>query len=80
MNAVDMLPIRNSQVVMFKVHDEKEELRLIFNASEEAVPVALPEGEWNVCIHDDVAGTKTLATKSASIEVAPISASVLVKA
>ena len=80
MNAVDMLPIRNSQVVMFKVHDEKEELRLIFNASEEAVPVALPEGEWNVCIHDDVAGIKSLATKSTSVEVAPISATVLVKA
>ena len=79
-NAVDMVPIRNSQVVMFKVHDDKEELLLIFNASEESVFVSLPEGEWNVCIHDDVAGTNTLTVKSASMEVAPISASVLVKA
>ena len=79
-NAVDMLPIRDSKVVVFKVHDEKEELLLIFSASEEAVSVALPEGNWNVCIQDDVAGTDTLSVKSESVEVAPISASVLVKA
>ena len=79
-NAVDMLPIRDSKVVVFRVHDEKEELLLIFSASEEAVSVTLPEGNWNVCIQDDVAGTDTLSVKSESVEVAPISATVLVKA
>ena len=79
-NAVDMIPIRDSQVVVFKVHDAKEELLLIFNASEKTVPVVLPEGNWNVCIQDDVAGTDTLSVKSGSVEVAPISATVLVKA
>ena len=79
-NAVDMLPIRDSKVVVFKVHDEKEELLLIFSASDEAVSVALPEGNWNVCIQDDAAGTNTLAVVSGSVEVAPISATVLVKA
>ena len=79
-NAVDMIPIRDSQVVVFKVHDAKEELLLIFNASEKTIPVVLPEGNWNVCIQDDVAGTDTLSVKSGSVEVAPISATVLVKA
>ena len=79
-NAVDMIPIRDSQVVVFKVHDVKEELLLIFNASEKTVPVVLPEGNWNVCIQDDVAGTDTLSVKSGSVEVVPISTTVLVKA
>ena len=49
-------------------------------ASEKTVPVVLPEGNWNVCIQDDVAGTDTLSVKSGSVEIAPISAAVLVKA
>ena len=57
-----------------------EELFLIFNANETASTVALPEGNWNVYINGEQAGTQALSTvKDGSAEVAPISAMVLVK-
>ena len=76
-NCVEMIPCRDSKVVIFKVHDDKEDILLIFNASEEAVAVELPNGIWNLMIHDDTAGITALAQKETTMEVAPISASVL---
>lgn len=80
LNTVEMLPFRNSQTVVFKVKGDKEEILLIFNAGTEAVSVNLPSGNWNVCIQDDIAGIETLAVKEGCVEVAPISATVLVQA
>ena len=57
-----------------------EELFLIFNANETATTVALPEGSWNVYINGEKAGDEALSTvKGSEVEVAPISAMVLVK-
>lgn len=78
-NTVEMIPYRNSQVVVFKVTGNTETILLIFNAGEESTKVTLPEGIWNVCIQDEIAGTKTLVQKEGSIEVSPISATVLVQ-
>lgn len=79
-NAVEMLPYRDSQVVVFKVTGEGQNILFIFNASTEAVNVTLPEGSWNVCIQNDIAGIETLAVAEDNTEVAPISATVLVQA
>ena len=43
-NSVQMIPFRNQHVVLFRVQDEEKEIFLIFNASSEAVSVALPAG------------------------------------
>ena len=37
----------------------------------------LPKGKWNVCVTDQIAGTKTLLTVEGSVTVAPISTTVL---
>ncbi|MDE7261517.1 MAG: hypothetical protein K2N78_05575, partial [Oscillospiraceae bacterium] len=57
-----------------------EELFVIFNANETSATVALPEGNWNVYINGESAGTQALASISdGSAVVDPISAMVLVK-
>ena len=79
-NSVQMIPFRNQHVVLFRVQDEEKEIFLIFNASSEAVSVNLPAGSWDLMIHDDMAGTNSLAQKTGTVEVAPISATVLTRA
>lgn len=57
-----------------------EELFVIFNANETGTTVSLPEGNWNVYINGEKAGTQALASVTdGSVEVDPISAMVLVK-
>ena len=55
-------------------------LYIIFNASDEAQELDLPEGIWDVCVNADHAGTDMLATVTdGKVTVEPISAMVLVK-
>ena len=79
-NAVEMIPFRNSQAVVFKVADDAQDILLIFNASTDTVNVNLPDGTWNIMIQDDIAGTDVLAAKEGCVDVSPISATVLVQA
>ncbi len=51
----------------------------IFNADSKANAVTLPEGEWNVYVNKDVAGTDILGTVSGTINVEATSAMILVK-
>ena len=51
----------------------------IFNADSVANTVTLPEGQWNVCVNKDKAGTEVLATVSGTVEVEATSAMILVK-
>lgn len=78
-NAVQAIPTRDSQVVIYRVLGADEDILLIFNAGSDEVKATLPDGNWNLMIHDDVAGTDILAEKCGSMNVAPISASVLVQ-
>ena len=57
-----------------------EEIFIIFNANEKETTVSLPEGNWNVYVNGEKAGTTALASiSSGSAAVAPVSALVLVK-
>lgn len=59
---------------------ENNEILSIFNADSAANTVTLPEGEWNVYVDKDTAGTEILATVSGTVEVEATSAMILVKA
>ena len=76
-HSVQMIPFRNQHAVLYRVQDEAQDLFLIFNASSESVSGELPAGTWDLMIHDDLAGTSVLAQKTGSVEVAPISTTVL---
>ena len=74
----------DSNVVAFRIHgnvegETAEEMFVVFNAREEATPVTLPAGTWGVCVNDTTAGTEILETVSGTVQVAPISALVLIR-
>ncbi len=59
--------------------ETSEGLVVIFNPTTESTTVPLPEGNWNIYINDEAAGTETLGSASGSVTVSAISAMVLVK-
>ena len=59
---------------------EDAEIISIFNAGAEEAVVTLPEGEWEVYVMNDVAGTTVLDTVNGDVTVAATSTMILVKA
>ena len=56
-----------------------ENMYIVFNPNTEGKEITLPEGEWNVYINGEDAGTEVLATVSGTVTVDAISAMVLVQ-
>lgn len=56
-----------------------ESLFVVYNANKENVTVTLPEGNWDVYVNGEKAGTEVLDTVSGKVEVSGISAMVLTK-
>ena len=59
---------------------ENAQILSIFNADAAAQTVTLPEGEWNVYVNKDAAGTEILATVSGEVKVEGTSAMIMVLA
>jgi pullulanase len=59
--------------------ESAEEIYLVFNANAEDKTITLPDGDWNVYINSEKAGTTPLETVSGEAIVGAISALVLVK-
>lgn len=56
-----------------------ESLYVVYNANKESVQVTLPEGNWDVYVNGEKAGTDVIDTVSGNVEVSGISAMVLAK-
>ena len=75
----------DANVVAFDIQggingETADELFIIFNANEAETTVTLPDGDWNVYINGEKAGTEVLETITGkSATVAPISAMALVR-
>lgn len=54
-------------------------ITVILNPSQNKKTINLPEGEWNICVNGEKAGTEVLGTATGTVEVEPISAMILVK-
>lgn len=52
---------------------------IVFNPNKEAKEIELPEGEWNICINGEDAGTESLGKASDKVTVEAVSALVLVQ-
>ena len=52
---------------------------IVFNPNTSAKEITLPEGEWNICINAEDAGTESLGVVSGTVTVDAISALVLVQ-
>ena len=73
------IPMDNPHVSAFLIEDKHQDLFLIFNADTHDVMVHLPDGNWDVYIHDPAAGTVPLKRIRDWAHCAPISATVLVR-
>ena len=73
----------DSNVTAFQIahgaNGEENNLMVIFNPRKESTTVALPEGNWDVYISGQTAGTEVLSSATGSVTVEPISAMVLVQ-
>ena len=56
-----------------------EKIMVVYNGNSEVAEVTLPEGNWNVCVNGEKAGTEVLSTAEGTVSVDGISAMVLVQ-
>ena len=80
---ISAIPDTETNVIAFHIasgaNGEANDLVVIFNPRKEATSVTLPEGNWNVYISGDKAGTEVLGSAEATVSVDAVSAMVLVK-
>ena len=60
-------------------NETHDSIYVIFNAANSAATVELPEGDWDVCVNGEKAGTTVIDTVSGSVSVDGITAMVLVQ-
>ena len=76
---VTCVPVDSLKAVAYRVEDRYHSIFLIFNADSAPLTLPLPDGRWDVNIHDQKAGTEVLSTAEGQITVCPISATVLTR-
>jgi len=74
---VHPIPCQNPHTLSFIIDGDDERIYVAFNADTHAVSLTVPEGKWQVCIRDDIAGNNCLATIGGSVSISPISTLVL---
>ena len=67
----------NSKAVCYRVEDRYHSILAVFNADDQPLTMTLPDGTWDVNIHDGVAGTVPLFTAQGQVTALPCSATVL---
>lgn len=76
---VHPVPCDNPHCVAFRIDEPDQVLFVIFNADTQPFFQALPEGDWEVPIEGNKAGTQPLRTANDNVIVAPHSATVLLQ-
>ena len=67
----------NPKAVCYRVEDRYHSILAIFNADDQPLTMTLPDGTWDVNIHDGAAGTVPLFTAQGEVTTLPCSATVL---
>ena len=73
------IPSPDAHSLIFRLKNDEEEMLILFNLGEQASSMDLPEGKWELYIHENKAGTEPIRTDIGRIEVAPCSAKVYVR-
>lgn len=79
---VQIVKGQEKNVIVVKISDasRQEELMLVFNPNRKDVKVTIPEGNWNICIQGEKAGTQALGSvNGGEMGIEPISATALVR-
>ena len=74
---VTCIPVDSPKAVAYRVEDRYHSIFLIFNADSAPITLPLPDGRWDVNIHDQQAGVEPLFTAEGQITALPVSATVL---
>lgn len=64
----------NPHVVSYIIEGTDEQIFAVFNADQHPVTLSLPQGDWEIFIENQTAGTRSLGKQTGSITVAPLSA------
>ena len=74
-------PVRmeNPHVVAFHIEGKSHDIFAVFNADTHDFMARLPQGHWDVNIHDKTAGTTCMKKAENWVHVAPLSATVLTR-
>ena len=75
--AVHPIQYPNPHAIGFQVEDRSKELFILFNANTREVTAPLPQGNWDIHVLGDTAGTASLGKATGSIQVPAISTLVL---
>lgn len=67
----------NPKAVYYRVEDRYHTILAVFNADDQPLTMTLPDGTWDVNIHDGAAGTVPLFTAQGQVIALPCSATVL---
>ena len=72
-------PVRypNPHAIGYRIESQTEELFILFNADNRDVTAPLPQGNWDIYVLGEMAGTASLGKVSSSIQVPAISTLVL---
>ena len=78
------MDVEQKNVVAYTIANSPNEekaknILVVYNGNEEAVDITIPEGKWNVYINGEKAGTDVIETVEGTVNVAGISAVVLVQ-
>lgn len=83
-NNLTFLETENDKTVAYTINnspngESAESIFVAYNANTEEVVLEIPEGNWNVYVNGEKAGTEIIETVSKTVSVSPISAVVLMK-
>lgn len=83
-NNITFQDVEASNVVAYTIEnslsdESAESIFVAYNANKEDITLQLPEGEWNLYVNGETAGTEVLTSVRGAITVSPISAVVLIK-
>lgn len=81
---LSFIDVPDSNVVAYTIDNSPngetaQSLLVVYNANKESVSVPLPEGDWDIYVNGETAGTEVIDTVSGTVNVNGISAMVLTK-
>lgn len=79
LDAVTPVALKTPHTAAYLVNDGDCEILIAFNAGKASADLPLPQGLWSVHVCDDTAGTDTLFTAEKTVNIAPVSATVLTR-
>lgn len=70
---------KDPALLSYTLYGKNERLFIVFNASNHEATFSLPQGDWEICVKDAMAGVESIEKAEHTISVSPISTVVLIQ-